>query len=253
MTAFDTLRGKVGIVTGAAQGLGAAIVTAYVRAGMRVVAMDVQPAKLKALANSLRGDGEVTPIQADLSSAEDTNRAIDIALRVYGTPRVLVHNAAILNVLPLMETTFTEYKRVVNTALQAGFLLSRAVWPGMIQAGGGSIIYVSSRSGIEGFEGESAYCASKHGLEGLMKALALEGRPVNIAVNTITPGKPMHTPMSEKNYTDNLKKQWVDPIQLTPAFLRLAAQDANGITGQRLDAWQLSEAERHNASILKDI
>jgi NAD(P)-dependent dehydrogenase (short-subunit alcohol dehydrogenase family) len=113
----------------------------------------------------------------------------------------------------------------------------------MAKAGGGSIIYVSSRSGIEGFDGEAAYCASKHGLEGLMKSLALEGRAVNIAVNTITPGMAMHTPMSERNYTDEMKQRWIDPIRLTPAFLILAYQDASGITGQRCNAWEMSNTE----------
>lgn len=244
MNEFAALRGAVAVVTGAAQGLGAAIVVAYARAGLRVVAMDVQAAKLDTLAASLKNvQGEILPIQVDLSSAEDTRRAIEQAMQLYGMPRVLVHNAALLDVQPIMETSFESWSRAMNVALQAGFLLSRAVWPGMAEAGGGSIVYVSSRSGIEGFEGESAYCPAKHGLEGLMKTLALEGHHVNIAVNTITPGKPMHTPMSERNYTDDLKAQWIDPLRLTPAFLRLALQDASGITGQRLNAWEVSEAE----------
>ncbi len=239
MSDYEALRGAVAVVTGAAQGLGAAIVTAYADAGMRVVAMDVQTFS----ANRANVAGEILPVQVDLSDATDTLRAIESAIQVYGTPRVLVHNAAILDVKPITETSLEGWSRAVNVALQAGFLLSRAVWPGMV--GGGSIVYVSSRSGIEGFEGESAYCPAKHGLEGLMKTLALEGRHVNIAVNTVTPGKPMHTPMSERNYTDELKAQWIDPLRLTPAFLRLALQDARGITGQRLNAWDVSEAERN--------
>ena len=74
-----------------------------------------------------------------------------------------------------------------------------------------------------------------------MKALALEGAPLGIAVNTITPGMAMHTPMSERNYTDALKQTWIDPLQLTPAFLTLAKQDSRGITGQRCNAWELSQ------------
>jgi NAD(P)-dependent dehydrogenase (short-subunit alcohol dehydrogenase family) len=70
--------------------------------------------------------------------------------------------------------------------------------------------------------------------------MALEGQPRNIAVNTITPGMYIRTPMSEQNYTDELKQKWVDPIRLTPAFVFLACQDASGVTGQRLNAWELS-------------
>ena len=76
----------------------------------------------------------------------------------------------------------------------------------------GVIIFVSSRSGIEGFENESAYCASKHGLEGLMKSLAIEGSKNGIQVFTVTPGMFMNTPMSEQNYDEAYKKKWVDPI-----------------------------------------
>jgi 3-hydroxybutyrate dehydrogenase len=235
------LRGAFAIVTGAAQGLGAAIATAFSQAGMKLALMDVQAEKLALLAADLnRAGGDCTAFPVDLASAEATSDAVAGAIARYGTPCVLVHNAAILNVLPIIDMTFEEWLRVVNVALQAGFLLSRAVWPYMAQAGRGSIVYVSSRSGVEGFEGESAYCASKHGLEGLMKSLAIEGKAVNIAVNTITPGMAMHTPMSERNYTDDLKQKWIDPIRLTPAFLTLARQDATGITDQRCNAWEMS-------------
>jgi len=114
----------------------------------------------------------------------------------------------------------------------------------MTDAGHGSIVFVSSQSGIKGFEDETAYCTAKHGLEGLMKSLALEGKSRNIAVNTITPGMYMHTPMSEQNYPDDLKQKWVDPLLLTPAFIQLAQQDASGMSGERLDAWKMSESIR---------
>ena len=125
--------------------------------------------------------------------------------------------------------------------LLAAFLLTRAVWGGMSAAGSGAIVYVSSRSGIEGFADESAYCAAKHGLEGLMKSLAMEGAPLGIAVNTITPGMYMKTPMSERNYDEALKAKWVEPALLAPAFVALAGRRV-GRSGERLDAWQLSRS-----------
>lgn len=232
------------IVTGAAQGLGYAIVKAYLQARLRVAMLDVQREKLLAAHGEFQqtgGGDDCLPIIADLTRAEATQAAIAQALAWGGTPRCLVHNAAILNMLPFEETGFDEWTRVLNVNLHAAFLLTHAVWEPMKAAGQGSIVYVSSRSGVEGFAGESAYCASKHGLEGLMKSLALEGKAHNIAVNTITPGMYMQTPMSERNYSDELKQKWVDPFLLTPAFLHLAAQDAQGITGQRLSAWELSQ------------
>ncbi|RPI95623.1 MAG: SDR family oxidoreductase [Chloroflexi bacterium] len=238
---MENLQGAFGIVTGAAQGLGYAIATAYAQAGMRLALMDVQGERLIEVANELANVGcDCLPLQVDLSNVADTRRAIERGLAHHGTPRVLVHNAAILVNRPLLDIPFEAWQREINVGIQAAFLLTQAVWSPMTAAGRGSIVYVSSMSGIKGFVGESAYCTTKHGLEGFMKCMALEGQPRNIAVNTVTPGMYMRTPMSEQNYSEELKQKWVDPIRLTPAFLFLAGQDASGVTGQRLSAWELS-------------
>lgn len=241
--ASEDLRGQFAIVTGAAQGLGKAIASAYARAGLRLALMDVKADALAQVCNDLRAEtnADCLPIAVDLSQIEPTQAAIAQALAHGGRPRVLVHNAAILNEHPLLDLTMQEWLLTVNVGIQAAFILTQACWQPMTDAGKGSVVYVSSRSGIQGFRHEAHYCAAKHGLEGMMKCLADEGQARNIAVNTVTPGMYMHTPMSEQNYPEDLKQQWVDPILLTPAFVRLAQQDAGGITGQRLSAWELSE------------
>ena len=231
------LSGKAAIVTGAAQGLGYAIAKAYVAEGMRVALMDIRGDILAGVATEL-GDlgGDVLPITVDLSDAADTQRAIDAALAHYGTPRVLIHNAALLITRSMLEITFEQWQREINIILQAAFILSKAVWQPMIEAGGGSIVYLSSGSGYRGFVEEVAYNPGKHGIEGLMKCLALEGREFNIAVNAATPGAPINTPMSDSNYTAEQKQHWVDPATLAPAFVFLAGQDASGVTGHRVAA-----------------
>lgn len=240
----ESLQGKVAVITGAAQGLGYAIAKAYAQEGMKLALMDIAEDKLQAVA----AEFDALPVVVDLADAAATQAAIDKALAELGTPRVLVHNAAILRPLPFAEIDFAEWQIITNIMTQAAYLLTKACWQPMTDAGGGSIVYVSSRSGIQGFVGETHYCMAKHGLEGLMKSLAMEGEERNIAVNTITPGMYMHTPMSEQNYPDELKSKWVDPILLTPAFIQLAWQDASGITGQRVDAWQMSEQLRAQGS-----
>jgi NAD(P)-dependent dehydrogenase (short-subunit alcohol dehydrogenase family) len=242
MNAPEALHGKAAIVTGAAQGLGYAISKAYVQHGMKVALIDVKADVLAQVVQEFIGmGGRCAGIPADLTDAEQTQAAVGRALELYGTPRTLVHNAAILDMLPFEQVDLAEWTRTVNVGIQAAYLLTWAVWTRMSEAGGGSVVYVSSRSGVEGFAGEAAYCTAKHGLEGLMKALALEGKPRNIAVNTITPGMYMHTPMSEQNYNPEARQKWVDPAALTPAFVHLARQDAGGVTGQRLSAWELSQ------------
>jgi 3-hydroxybutyrate dehydrogenase len=71
--------------------------------------------------------------------------------------------------------------------------------------------------------------------------MAIEGKARQIAVNAITPGMYMHTPMSEYNYSEALKQQWIDPMRFTLAFLTLATQDGRGISGERLNAWHMSQ------------
>ena len=234
---MSKLQGKTAIVTGAAQGLGYAIAKAYVNEGMRVAMMDIRGDLLETVASEFTAmGGDVLPITVDLSDAGQTQAAVDAALAQYGTPRVLIHNAALLITRSMLEITLQNWQKEINIILQAAFILSKAVWKPMIDAGGGSIVYLSSGSGYRGFIEEVAYNPGKHGIEGLMKCLALEGKPFNIAVNCGTPGAPMNTPMSDSNYTEEQKEHWVDPALLTPAFVYLAKQDASGLTGHRVAA-----------------
>ncbi len=234
---MDDLRGAVAILTGAAQGLGYAVAKAYINEGMKVALMDNQADKLDAVAHELEATGgDCIAIPVDLSDAEETQTAIDKAFSHYGTPSVLVHNAALLRERSMREMTLKDWQKETNIILQAGFQLCKAVWQPMIDAGVGSIMLVSSGSGVRGFVKEIAYTPAKHAIEGLMKSLAMEGKEFNIAVNTVTPGAPINTPMSDSNYPDELKKQWVDPAVITPAFVYLAKQDASGVTGKRVAA-----------------
>jgi NAD(P)-dependent dehydrogenase (short-subunit alcohol dehydrogenase family) len=240
---MESLKGAFAIVTGGADGLGYRIVQAFSREGLRQAVIDIQSDKLLRVTEELRAEGaDVLPIIADLSDAEQTQRAVTQALTHYGTPRVLVHNAALLVERSMLEIDFANWQKEINIILQAGFILSKAVWQPMIDAGGGSIVYLSSGSGIKGFVKEVAYCPGKHGQEGLMKVLSMEGEPFNIAVNTVTPGAPINTPMSASHYTDYLRQKWIDPVALTPAFVHLAKLTAaDGVTGQRLNAFELSQ------------
>jgi len=242
---MSDLSGKVAIVTGAAQGLGYAIVRALAQEQMRVVLMDVKREQLDSVAAELRGMGaECLAIAVDLADADATGQAIEQALSAFGAPHILIHNAALLKERSMLEIDLPNWQRETNIILQAAFILSKAVWQPMIDAGGGSIVYLSSGSGIKGFVKEVAYCPAKHGQEGLMKVLAMEGEPFGITVNTITPGAPINTPMSAENYNEELKQKWVDPAMLAPAFVYLARQTGNlDLTGQRLNAWELAQAQ----------
>jgi NAD(P)-dependent dehydrogenase (short-subunit alcohol dehydrogenase family) len=234
------------LITGAANGLGAAVARDLHENGARLVLLDRDGKRLTALAAEL-GPG-VSPYAVDLADGAATKEAVERIAAEGHTIDTLIHNAAILEPEPFEATTFARWSTTVNVGLQAGFLLTRAVWPGM-KAHGGTIIYVSSRSGIEGFTNESAYCAAKHGLEGMMKCLAIEGAPFGIRVHTVTPGMYMRTPMSEHNYTPDLKALWVDPAELAPAFRMLAERADSDLSGQRLSAWELAQTFREPSHV----
>jgi NAD(P)-dependent dehydrogenase (short-subunit alcohol dehydrogenase family) len=240
---------RVVFLTGAAEGLGREVARELAKAGKRLALFDVQAEKLQAVTDELASTTEVLPLTVDLADAAATEQAVQKALEHYGPPRALIHNAAVLKEVPLIDVTFENWRREVNIILQAAFILSRAVWPGMAEARKGSILYLSSGSALMGFVKETAYTPAKHGQEGLMRVLALEGRELNIAVNTITTGKPIDTPMSAGHYTPEMWIGAVHPARLAPAFVFLAGIDASFATGQRFNAFQMSEAMQSAVSL----
>lgn len=235
---MPALDGQVVLVTGAAQGLGAAIARHLHTGGARLILLDRDAEGLQRVAAAC--PGAVTAV-VDLADAADTARAI--AATVRGPVDTLIHNAAILKMEAVDVVTLATFQATLNVGIQAAFQLTQAVWPAM-KSRGGALIFVTSRSGIEGFADETAYCAAKHALEGFSKSLALEGAPYGILSVTVTPGMYMHTPMSETTYSAELRAKWVDPIRLAPAFAYLATRPLQ-LSGQRLSAWDL--AQEHTA------
>jgi NAD(P)-dependent dehydrogenase (short-subunit alcohol dehydrogenase family) len=224
-------------LTGAAQGLGAAIARHFAARGARLVLFD---RNAEALARTVADcGGGARGITVDLASAESIHRALLEAMDGITAVDTLIHNAAILKPQLLAAQSLQDFRATVDVSLLAAFMLTKAVWPGMAAHGGGTLIFVSSRSGIEGFATEAAYCTAKHGLEGLSKSLAAEGRGSGIMSVTITPGMFMHTPSSELTYSPEERLKWVEPDVLAPAFSHIAESRRVDYSGQRLNAWQL--------------
>jgi NAD(P)-dependent dehydrogenase (short-subunit alcohol dehydrogenase family) len=244
MDSVPPMDDRVVFLTGAAEGLGREVARELATAGKRLALFDVQAEKLRALTDELAATTEVMPVVVDLADAAATEDAVQRAMTHFGPPRALIHDAAVLKEVSMLDVTFENWRREVNIILQAAFILSRAVWPGMVRSRKGSILFVSSGSALGGFVKETAYTPGKHGQEGLMRVLELEGREYNIAVNTITTGAPIDTPMSASHYTEQMKIGMVHASRLAPAFAFLAGIDASFATGQRFNAFQMSEAMR---------
>ncbi|MEM6593713.1 MAG: SDR family oxidoreductase [Pseudomonadota bacterium] len=231
---MTSLAGQRIVITGAADGLGAAIARVFAIEGAELVLMDRDEHGLARVAAATGGDAVVV----NLADADATKAAI--AQAAERPVNALIHNAAILRPEPFPHVTLSTFRETVDVGIQAAFLLSKGVWQGMVAQGSGMLIFVSSQSGIRGFADETAYCAAKHGLEGLSKCLALEGAAHGILSCTITPGMAMRTPMSERNYPPELKKTWVEPERLAPGFARIITERDAALSGQRLNAWALS-------------
>lgn len=223
------MRGGRVLITGAANGLGAAIARHFAERGAELIVMDRDEGGLAAHPGA-------QAIAVDLADAEALRAALG---RVDGPVHTLVHNAAILRPEPVAEVSLETFRATMGVGIEAGFVLSQALWPGMVAAGGGALIFVSSQSGIRGFAEETAYCAAKHALEGLSKCLAIEGAPHGILSCTVTPGHAMRTPMSEANYPPELKATWIDPARLAPAFAAIAERRDPRWSGARLNAWDM--------------
>jgi len=188
--------------------------------------------------------GRVEARIVDLADWGATNVFVTEVLSVSSRIDVLVNNAGVLRLTPMEKLSRAEWSETIAVNLTAPFQLTQGFLPSMVEHGG-SVINVSSRAGIMGFAEEAAYCASKFGLEGLTRALAVElaGKPVS--VNTLTPGlriKP--TSLTEKDLAETKKEkraQWNDPDVLVPAFIFLAGLRGE-VTGLRFHAERLSRA-----------
>lgn len=239
------LEGKITIVTGAARGIGRAVVQRFAAEGAVVYGVDVIEDELQDVCQHLCKRGhDVTPITANVADEHAVNRLVQQVFDEQQQVDVLANVAGVIIQKTTTETTAEDFDRIIAINLRGPFLLARAVAPSMINAGRGSIINVSSRAGVRGGAREIAYCASKFGIEGLSRALAQDLGRYGIAVNSITPGIPTHTSMSETTYDAETRNIWRDPADIAPAFVHLALQTPTGLHDQYVNAWELSEKLR---------
>jgi 3alpha(or 20beta)-hydroxysteroid dehydrogenase len=236
------LDGKVALVTGAARGQGEAQGRLFVEEGAKVILCDVLEEQVRKVAGSL-GDAAVG-LRHDVSDEGSWGRAVATAVQTFGKLDVLVNNAGVLHVAPVATIELEDYMRVIRVN-QVGCLLGmKTVIPAMTEAGGGSIVNVSSTCGIEGSLGLVAYVASKHAIIGMTKTAALELGGIGIRVNAILPGG-IDTPMAAGDaqgfeevdhgvFFDKLPLGRIgQPVETARMALFLASEESSYCTGSQ--------------------
>jgi 3-oxoacyl-[acyl-carrier protein] reductase len=232
---------SVALITGAGQGIGRAIAIAFSMRDTRVVVADRNGPSASKVKQEIQGVGKTAlAIEVDVSSELSVTLMIKRTLEEFGTIDVLVNNASIYPSASIEELTNQSWDQVIGTNLTGAFLCSRATVPIMLEKKKGRIINVSSSTAFRGAKNSTHYAASKAGLIGFTKGLALELAPAGITVNAICPGL-TDTAQPRGHMTDQelyAKKERVplgriaQPEDIVGPVLFLASDKAGHITGQ---------------------
>ncbi|HQE63445.1 MAG TPA: SDR family NAD(P)-dependent oxidoreductase [bacterium] len=231
---------KTALITGAGQGIGRGIAVRLARDGYNIAIADINLNNLAEAAQEISALGvRVLKIEADVSSAHDVQHMIQATVDEFDSLDVLVNNAGIYPFTPFMDITEEQWDKVIAVNLKSVFLCSQAA--ARIMPDGSRIIMTSSVASMLGFSGLVHYCASKGGINGLVRALALELAPRQITVNAVAPGS-IITPGTSNTDEGSQKATMAKiplgrlgkPQDIAAAVAFLASEGAGYITGQVL-------------------
>jgi 3alpha(or 20beta)-hydroxysteroid dehydrogenase len=227
-----SLDGKVVVITGAGRGQGAAEAALAAAAGARVVVTDVREEEGIEVAKSLGEQGLF--VRHDVSDPDSWGEVVDATLGAFGRIDALVNNAALWRTAPVERETLENFEQLIRVNLLGPFLGIQAVVPAMREAGGGSVVNVSSTAGLIGIPGHAAYGSTKFGLRGLTRSSALDLAGYGIRVNSVHPGAidtPMISGVSGKDWSHLPLGRMGRPEEVGELVLFLASDASSYITG----------------------
>ena len=239
------LTGKTIVITGGARGIGLATVKGALALGASVVICDRDPAALEAALHELgENAGSVSGIRCDVSSQDDVDRAVALAMERYGRIDVLVNNAGTMAAAEALSLPLEQWRRELDVCLTGAFLMARSAALMSMKEKGGSIVNLGSGAAVDGLPNCASYVAAKHGVVGLTKALAVDWAQYRIRVNCVCPGftwtdlareSVRSQPKMMEERIDRIPlRRGGEPEDVANAILFLASDAAGFVTGQVL-------------------
>lgn len=238
-----SVAGKTTIITGGAQGIGLAISQRFARDGASVAIWDIDEAAAQRTADELvAAGGKAIACRVDIADRTQVNAAIATVREAFGPISILVNNAGISNIVPFLDMTEEQWDRMITINLKGVFHCTQAAIPDMLAAGWGRVVNVSSSSTQSGAPYMSHYVASKGGVIGMTKSLALEFADKGITFNNVPPGF-IDTPLLRATLNEEAVNAQIQgspmkrigrPEDIAAACAFLASEDAGYITGHTL-------------------
>lgn len=246
------LTGKHALVTGGATGIGYAIAQTLLQQGVRVTISGRTQASLLDAVQSLKAYGEVQSVSIDVSSLESVTAGFTQARAGFGEIEILINNAGQASSAPVLKTTVEQWQTLIGVNLNGTFFCTQQALPAMVELGWGRIVNVASTAGLKGYAYVAAYCAAKHGVIGLTRALALEVASKGVTVNAVCPGYTetdivkqaisnimQKTGRSEEQAraelaSTNPQKRLIQPQEVADAVLWLCQPSSHSQTGQSI-------------------
>ncbi|MGY3450103.1 NAD(P)-dependent dehydrogenase (short-subunit alcohol dehydrogenase family) [Bradyrhizobium sp. USDA 4353] len=232
---------KVALITGAARGIGLATAKRFLMEGWRVALLDIESKLLADATVALKSPKQTLALHCDVSDAAMVADALERIAKTFGRLDALVNNAGVARFAPIMETSETDWQRILDVNLTGPFLCTRAAVP-LMREHGGAIVNITSISAVRASTLRSAYGTSKAALAHLTKQLAVELASAGIRVNAVAPG-PVETAMAKAVHTPEIRADYHDAIplnrygleeELAEAIFFLSSDRSSYITGQVL-------------------
>jgi NAD(P)-dependent dehydrogenase (short-subunit alcohol dehydrogenase family) len=247
-----SLSGLHAVVTGGGSGIGAATAEALAQAGARITLMGRDAERLHTQRARLAAFADVHCVTVDVTREASVETAFAEAATRLGTVDILVNNAGQAQAAPFMKTDAALWQRLLEVNLTGAFYCTKAVLPAMVEKASGRIVNVASTAGQIGYPYVAAYCAAKHGVIGLTRALALEVATKGITVNAVCPGytetELLDSALAQvvsktgRNIEDaraalqslNPQQRFVRPDEVAQAVAWLASPASASVTGQSI-------------------